>query len=292
MFNKTDKSNVIGQTSLQGAGFTLLELTITIALVALTAIVVLVILNPKGQINKAQDSKRKSELSVFKNALEDFYNDKGCYPTPQEVCYPGVDNGDPVSANPCFICGSEETSPDLSPYLKTIPCDPQHPTRKYLYQTDGSSCPKWYRLYTKFSTSNDPASADVGCYKGGCGQPLTYGYDYGVSSPNIGLEISNRFHCFTQEESCDNCGTYERCSDPNQSPGCQKYKRIYGSYTSCCDANPNPSCATRYCLTNTLDCINCGYPEQCTTLQNQGVCGKIYRTKSSCCSQNPGAGGC
>lgn len=272
--------------------FTLLELTITIALVALTATVVLVTLNPKGQIDKAHDTKRKSELSLFRKAVEDYYNDKGCYPKPEEVCYPGADNGDPVLANPCFICGREERSPTLSPYLKAIPCDPQHPTRKYLYQTDGSSCPKWYRLYSKFSQNQDLDSDASGCHKGGCGQPLTYGYDYGVSSPNIDLEVSNRFHCFTQEQSCDNCGTYERCLDPNLAPGCQKYKQFYGSYTACCDATQNDFCQDRYCHTTSNECIYCGYPEQCLTSQMQGVCGPIYRTMQQCCNQNPGADGC
>lgn len=66
--------------------FTLMELLIIIALIAIIATVVLILLNPWQQIAKAQDSRRKNDLATFRKVLEDYYNDKGCYPKPNEVC--------------------------------------------------------------------------------------------------------------------------------------------------------------------------------------------------------------
>lgn len=158
--------------------FTLLELLIVVSLLMTVAIVVLVALNPWGQINKSYDGKRKTELIQLSKILEDYYNDNNCYPKPSEVCYPLI-NG-----TSCNICGNNSNSPDFNPYLSRLPCDPQHPTKKYLYQVDSISCPIWFRVFTILSNTTDPAIAEVGCTDG-C--PTNLNYNYGVSSPNTGL---------------------------------------------------------------------------------------------------------
>ncbi|PIP14675.1 hypothetical protein COX47_03920 [Candidatus Roizmanbacteria bacterium CG23_combo_of_CG06-09_8_20_14_all_35_49] len=71
-------------------GFTLMELLIVIAIIAILATIAIVLLNPMQQISKAQDGRRKNDLATFQKVLEDYYNDKGCYPRPNEVCYPTV----------------------------------------------------------------------------------------------------------------------------------------------------------------------------------------------------------
>jgi len=283
-------SKVSKSTLWRKSGFTLAELLIVIALIVITTVIALMVLNPVAQLAKGRDVKRKGELSLFRKALEDWYNDKNCYPKPEEVCYPGLDNGDPVTANPCYICGHEEKSPSLVPYLSSIPCDPQHPSKRYLYEAEKSDCPKWYRLYTKFSSENDPEAANSGCYKNGCGPRLTYGYDYGVSSPNIGLEITNSFYCPTRESSCDGCGTPENCADAAQRGACNK--PFYGSYAACCEAKKFLSCTFQFCYTPSSECVNCGYPDQCQSKKLQGVCTTIYATLGNCCLKHPTAGGC
>lgn len=162
-------------------GFTLMELLIVVSLLVILATALLVSLNPWGQINKGHDSKRKSEMSSINKVLEDWYNDKNCYPRPSEICY------NPTVGTTCNICGNQSTSPSFSPYLPSLPCDPRQPLKKYLYQVDNNSCPSWYRIYTTLSNQSDPVIASVGC-SDGCGPSPDFSYNYGVSSPNIGLE--------------------------------------------------------------------------------------------------------
>jgi len=170
----------------QRSAFSLLEILITVTLLVILAIAFLVILNPIAQINKGQDSKRKHELAQLNKEFEDFYNDKNCYPKPAEVCY------NAGAGTTCNICGSETTSPSFSPYLSRLPCDPRQPLKKYLYQVDSTTCPTWYRIYTTLSYQSDPIIVSVGCQYG-CGLPPSYNYNYGVSSPNTGLQTNTNF---------------------------------------------------------------------------------------------------
>lgn len=191
--------------------FTLLEILIVVVVIAVLAIATLILLNPKNIYNHALDTTRKSDLSRFKKALEEYYNDKGCYPPPNKVCYTGGDNGNPVGNN-CYVCGKEVGSPSFSPYLVQLPCDPNYPTKKYLYVVDNVGCPKNYRVYTKFNAQNDTDSVKVGCALAGCGP--SKGYDYGESSPNVALDVTKVYYCknYNPPYSCDNCGTYDQCA--------------------------------------------------------------------------------
>ena len=190
-------------------GFTLMEFLIVIALIALLATALLILFNPKKQIEKAWDAKRKNQLSELKKVLEDWYNDKNCYPKTSEICFDS-----PTANNTCHICGNQSTSPSFSPYLSSLPCDPQSPKKDYLYQVDNLTCPNWYRVYADLSLSdylnNDPATEEVGCYNQSCGPSPNYNYDYGISSPNIDLERSVNFsYCATT--GCNICGSYQDC---------------------------------------------------------------------------------
>ncbi len=163
-------------------GFTIVEILIVLSVIILVAIALLVLLNPKKQIEKSWDGKRKGELSTLKKTLEDYYNDKKCYPKPTEVCYKDYEGLN------CPICG-KQTPDALLSYVSELPCDPQDPNKDYLYQVDNSSCPNWFRIYSKLSNLNDVIIEEVGC-KYGCGPAPLYAYSYGVSSPNVGLEKS------------------------------------------------------------------------------------------------------
>jgi len=226
--------------------FTLMEIFIIIALIALLATAVLVLFNPKRQIGKAWDTKRKNDLNTLRKVLEDYYNDKGCYPTGNIICYntpkenkKGVGVGATLVGYSCNICGTEPTSPNFSPYLSVLPCDPQHPTKDYLYQYDPSSCPQWFRIYSMFSIRDDSDSKFLGCPYGGCGLAYPpaptpqYGYDYGVS--NTVLESSNVYNCIDKTNVCNVCNTYNQCL---ADPGCPDKNKIYGSRGWCCATNP------------------------------------------------------
>lgn len=149
----------------QRLGFTLLELVIVVTLIVLIAVAAFVLVNPLKQIQKGWDGKRKTELGQLQKVLEDWYNDKNCYPRPEQICYDA-----PVN-NACHICGGKPNSPKFSPYLSSLPCDPQSPTKEYLYQVDDITCPTSYKIYAVLSEL-----------------PQTDKYNYGVSSNNISLE--------------------------------------------------------------------------------------------------------
>lgn len=217
-------------------GFTLLEILIVISLIVILAITALILFNPIQQINRGRDTQRKRDLDTMRKVFEDFYNDKGCYPKPVEVCYPGTDNGDPVSNNPCYICGSENTPADIQPYLDPLPCDSNQPTKKYAYQVNNLTCPSWFKIYTNFASEDDTDSINSGCGEGGCGVSPNFGYDWGVTSPNTNVNITTHFYCYTLSRTCDDCGSnYQTCVNKVT---CQE---VYGSKSQCCTHVPKPN---------------------------------------------------
>lgn len=151
-------------------GFTILELLIVIVLIIILALIALIIFDPKAQIEKSWDAKRKIELATMQKVFEEFFNDRNHYPTAADICYDDATLDG--STYYCFICGREDTSPDFDPYLTRVPCDPQHPNKEYLLQYDGENpSPYWYKICVMLSD-----------------QSYGEGYNWGVGSPNVELE--------------------------------------------------------------------------------------------------------
>jgi prepilin-type N-terminal cleavage/methylation domain-containing protein len=242
------------------ASFTLIELLIVIALIAILATAAIILFNPMQQIGKSQDAKRKSDLNMLNKAFEEFYNDKGCYPTAADVCYDSAINEGSFFS--CHIC---DKHPDF-PYLNQLPCDPQSPKKEYYYIYNKETCPTWYHIYSKFSTKNDPQSISLGCQSGACG-PAPRGYDYGVSSPNTSLYADTAFICLDKDDEnnkvCITCGnSYAQCTT---NEACKDYNQYYFTSLDCCNQNPdaiNCSSVTKYCLSGT-QCILCGGTLDC-----------------------------
>ncbi|GIW64533.1 MAG: hypothetical protein KatS3mg092_0466 [Patescibacteria group bacterium] len=224
--------------------FTIMEILIVISLIVLLAIIPLMALNPKTQIEKSQDSKRKAEVNQLQKVLEDWYNDKNCYPKPQQICY-----DTPDYTNSCHICGSNQNSPNFSPYLNTLPCDPQYPKKNYLYKVDNIDCPQKYWIYAKLSIKDDPIIEENKCTDNGCGPVTECIYNIGVSSPGTDLErcqnlptitlaptIQTNYYCrnfnslyvLSETNNCNICGNYQEClnNNPNKTffidPLCQQ----------------------------------------------------------------------
>ncbi len=228
--------------------FTLVELMMVVVIVAVVLTIVFVLLNPKKQVEKSWDGKRKNDLNTLRKVFEDFYNDKGCYPKPEEVCY-GINPG-----NPCQICGTRSDSPSFSPYLNPLPCDPQSPRKEYLYQVDNISCPQWYRVYSKLSREDDSAVSEVGC-QNGCGPAPEYAYSYGVSSPNIDLETGAAVS--PGPPTLAPTITTGPQPTPTPRPTIQPTPTI-SLYP--CPPDPEP----KYCISGTI-CNNCGTFKNCTS---------------------------
>lgn len=140
-------------------GFTIIEILIVIALIAILAVIFLT--KFKTQIDKANDSKRKEHLDKIKISLQEYYSDNQCFPQ------------------------NLECNQVLPPYFNPVPCDP---TTKdsYLYvpETD-ASCPQWFKVYGNLQDEADPDIVKVNC-QSGCGPENKY--NYGVSSSNINLD--------------------------------------------------------------------------------------------------------
>ena len=72
-------------------GFTLIELLVVIAVIGVLAAGLIVIINPAGQLARARDAGRKSDLKQIANALNNSLVFNGSYP----------DIGDCWEGQPC-----------------------------------------------------------------------------------------------------------------------------------------------------------------------------------------------
>ena len=140
------------------AGWTLAELLIVVAIVAILAVIFLLV-SWKRNIYRAHDAQRKTDVANIRRAFEEYYNDKNCYP-PLDIL------------NDCW-----STTSDISPYLAKIPCDPttQEP---YKYESDSqtNTC-VGNRVCTKLQDWADPDITTLGCHpQNGCGWGAYWNY--------------------------------------------------------------------------------------------------------------------
>ncbi|OGK36862.1 hypothetical protein A3F03_00745 [Candidatus Roizmanbacteria bacterium RIFCSPHIGHO2_12_FULL_41_11] len=137
------------------------------------------LIDPLGQIQKANDAKRKSDLEQLQRTLETYYNDNGKYPDT---------TGSTVS--PYYRLYPSSVSYDWdstwTAYNTKLPKDPSS-TRNYVYYSTGQS----YWIYASLQRSSDPQACSGGAACSSlngmgfpsatsCGQTC----NYGVSSPN------------------------------------------------------------------------------------------------------------
>lgn len=61
--------------------FTLIELLISIAILAVIASGVIIAINPLSKVNKAKDTKTKSDVAQIASAFNTFYTVNGYYPS-------------------------------------------------------------------------------------------------------------------------------------------------------------------------------------------------------------------
>lgn len=252
-------------------GVTLTEVLIILAIVGLFLITAFLVFYK--QIFKAQDSKRKSDLHELTNILEDFYNDNGCYPQPTEICYDSSSEGRDNNLL-CHICG-DEANP--IPNFR-LPCNPDHPKKKYLYEVENSSCPQWYRIYTELSEHEDSGS----CAYGSCGVEsdtgVDIGYDYGVSSPNVNLRHHTYLNGYDPDtNACNRCDTVENCENLLERG---EYTDIYpNNYECCLEHTTAISCNLYGCNSVSHECEWCGSYRNCTEISGYS---KIYGSAGAC----------
>lgn len=144
-----------------GAGFTLIELLLIIAIIGVLAGTVIVFVNPAVQLQRANDARRKSDLSAIQKALEVYYNDNNSYPASALVTF-----------------GSAWV-----PYMGLVPQDPKSPGRNYVYaRVDADT----YRMYASLERPTDTPSCGGRCPSApappACGARMVC--NFGTTSPN------------------------------------------------------------------------------------------------------------
>lgn len=174
------KNNFVSKLNKDGAGFTLIELIVVIGILSILAAGSLLALNPVAQFQKANDSRRKSDLSQIQKVLEAYFQDNGKYPLSS-------------TATPLYRITVPPGSTTIDwgkpwqPYMNLLPKDPTA-SKNYVYYSTGQS----YYLYA----SLDRGSSDPGACNGGnaCASLTTNGIsfnacggtcNFGVSTPNV-----------------------------------------------------------------------------------------------------------
>ena len=117
------------------SGFTLIELVVVIAVLAILFGIMLVIVNPEQQFKKARDAKRLSNLNVLAEAIQEYHLDNGTYP----------DSADTTRFSTVSAVGgslSDSTGGwidvDLSKFMPVMYIDPVNDaTYYYSYRHDG-----------------------------------------------------------------------------------------------------------------------------------------------------------
>jgi prepilin-type N-terminal cleavage/methylation domain-containing protein len=106
-------------------GFTLLEVLLVVAILAILAGIVILALNPGKQLADSRNSQRQVDVNTVLNAVYQYAIDNnGSLPSlittsPQEICVSGVATSSCGSAIHLFELTAEER------YLTAIPRDPQ-----------------------------------------------------------------------------------------------------------------------------------------------------------------------
>lgn len=118
-------------------GFTLVELLIAMAILVLLMVMAIGTINPKALTGKASDSTRKNDLNKFKNAFEEYFNDKGSYPSYAQI----------ASWNIPSNCGREIA--DIKNYIKVWPCESQG--KPYTIVADGD----WFKVMVNLTNKDD-----------------------------------------------------------------------------------------------------------------------------------------
>lgn len=147
-------------------GFTLIEILIVVAIIAILASVVLIGLGPTQQ--SGRDARRLSDLHEIQNGLELFYNKCGYYPG----------TAGPACAN-AATTGFAQMSTNLVSAnigVNTVPQDPTNSgTHVYYYATNGVAASQ-YVLGAVLENQNN---AVFNSYTA----PATAGYGSGVLPP-------------------------------------------------------------------------------------------------------------
>jgi prepilin-type N-terminal cleavage/methylation domain-containing protein len=116
--------------------FTLPELLVVVALVAIIASALLTTINPFTQYLRGYDTVRRDDLTRLRTAFENYYIDHDCFPSNELLSQ----------------CGSNA----LAPYLDKVPCDPgTKQPYTLLSLPENSSCSQKFAIYSELANKAD-----------------------------------------------------------------------------------------------------------------------------------------
>ena len=129
----------------QQKGFTLLEILLVVAAIAILAGIVIVALNPGKQLGETRDGERRSDINTLMNATYQYSIDNnGDFPAAIDTATDTVQVIGTGSSCTCDATAAEGTCVDLSgdlvpTYLAGIPTDPRYgsaeETKYYINRT-------------------------------------------------------------------------------------------------------------------------------------------------------------
>ncbi len=126
-------------------GFTLIEMLIVVAIIAILASIIIVGLGPAQQ--SGRDARRISDLQSIQNGLELYYQKCGFYPGGAN-CTKGSNSTDNYASMKQALIGS-------SIGINAIPQDPSYPARQYYYGTDPAGDESSYVLGAQLENVNN-----------------------------------------------------------------------------------------------------------------------------------------
>lgn len=155
-------------------GFTLFEMILVLAILALLFTISYKVMSPVTSRNKATDTKRISDISNLDRAINEYRLDAGNYPGTSDVLY--LSNVIPAGSANVYSALSGWIPADLRGYLSKYPTDPVNDdTYRYKYTHNNST----YEISARLEQLLDEAGSDGG------NDPQSYeiGSNLGLISP-------------------------------------------------------------------------------------------------------------
>jgi type II secretion system protein G len=153
-------------------GFTLIEMMVAVGILGVMAAAMLAVLNPFSQFQKANDTKRKTDLSQISKALESYYQDNQKYPASSNF----------KISDPKQTPNERSWGSSWRPYMNVIPKDPSG-SKNYVYSVSADG--QTYYLYASLDKGitadqchgASPCGSATACGSGTC--------NYGIASPDV-----------------------------------------------------------------------------------------------------------
>lgn len=195
-------------------------------------------LNPLALINRGKDARRKKDIARIKVAMEEYMNDKGCFPNEAKI----------AELSDVSNCGGDIFGPQLGVW----PCDPNG--SPYHLFVEDVGCPSWFKVIVYLENEKDRDIPDwwydgsPGSYYVGDGSLSNADVNFGTSSTNV-LWHERTFdsYCLTLPWNTDGCyrkkkGEDVGCEHPGDS--CESDDEYDCFLDSACDEKCQVSCCS------------------------------------------------